>query len=94
MKNTVRNRLLQTFALAACLLSAGGAVAQGIRAANTDSDAWVPVKHLEFTPEDVKGGVMGPYGERIETVVRAKHPSLIEIRAGFEAEIVKTMEDM
>jgi hypothetical protein len=57
-------------------------------------DGWVPVKHLAFTDEEIEGGVFTPDGERIETILRATHPSLIELREGFEAEIVKTMEDM
>jgi len=36
---------------------------------------------------------LGPDGALIVSVNRAEHPSLIEIRAGFEAEIVKTMEN-
>jgi hypothetical protein len=31
---------------------------------------------------------------RRESIQRAPQPSLIEIRAGFEAEVVKTMENM
>jgi hypothetical protein len=51
------------------------------------------VKHLEFTAEDIEGGFLGPDGALIVSVNRAEHPSLIELRAGFEAEIVKTMEN-
>jgi hypothetical protein len=77
--------------LAVTLLSASAAVAQN---AKDDADGWVPVKHLEFTQEDIEGGLLGPDGELIESVARASHPSLIEIRGGFEAEVVKTMENM
>ncbi len=77
----------------AWLLSAPLAAAQAARSEG-DSDAWVPVKHLRFTDEDVRGGLCGPEGERIEVVPRVWQPSLIELRAGFEAEVVKTMEDM
>ena len=94
MKNPNRNRLFHTFALFTCLLTSGSAAAQGIRAVDTDSDGWVPVKRLEFTPDDIRGGLLGPEGERIDTVIRADQPSLIELRTGFEAEVVKTMEDM
>jgi hypothetical protein len=52
------------------------------------------VKHLEFTAEDVEGGLLGPDGTLILSVKRAEHRSLIEIREGFEAEIIKTMENM
>ncbi len=56
-------------------------------------DGWVPVKHLEFSDEDIEGGYLGPDGELIVAADRAHHPSLIEIREGFEAEIIKTMEN-
>ncbi len=77
-------------AVTACLFAAPAALAQS---ANGD-DGWVPVKHLEFTADDIEGGVLGPDGELIQAVERSKHPSLIEIREGFEAEVVKTMENM
>lgn len=57
------------------------------------SDGWVPVKHLAFSDEDVEGGWLGPDGELIVATERARHPSLIEIREGFEAELIKTMEN-
>jgi ABC-type uncharacterized transport system substrate-binding protein len=37
---------------------------------------------------------MGPDGELIRVVTRVSHPSLIELRTGFEPEIQKTMEDL
>jgi hypothetical protein len=86
--------LLSTVALCACLLLPAAVLAQADKEADTDGKVWVPVKHLTFTPEDIEGEVFTPEGERIETVLRADHPSLIELREGFEAEIVKTMEDM
>ena len=94
MKTTHTNHLLRIVALSVTLLSAGTAAAQGTTTAKANDDGWVPVKHLEFLPDDVEGGLMGPEGEPIISVQRASHPSLIEIRTGFEAEIVKTMENM
>ncbi len=79
--------------LAAALLSGSPALAQAGKS-EADSDAWVPVKHLRFTDEDVRAGLLGPEGELIEVVPRAPQPSLIELRQGFEAEVVKTMEEM
>jgi hypothetical protein len=92
MKNARTNRLLQTIALSATLLLANAAAAQG--STKPADDGWVPVKHLEFTAEDVEGGLLGPDGTLILSVKRAEHRSLIEIREGFEAEIIKTMENM
>jgi hypothetical protein len=94
MKNSSNGRLIRILVLAACLLTDRGASAQGGNGDSSDGDDWVPVKHLEFTPEDVAGGLLGPEGELIEVVQRATQPSLIEIRQGFEAEVVKTMENM
>lgn len=90
MKTTI-NRLVAPLVLAACLFASPAVLAQGTRA---DADDWVPVKHLEFTADDIEGGLLGPEGELIQAVPRAVHPSLIEIRQGFEAEVVKTMENM
>ncbi len=89
MKPTL-NRVSFLVAVTAALLAAPAVLAQG---ANHD-DGWVPVKHLEFTADDVNGGLLGPEGELIQAVERAVQPSLIEIRQGFEAEVVKTMENM
>ena len=93
MNKTRTKHLLRTIALSVSLLFATTAAAQGSSAAKANDDGWAPVKHLEFTPEDIEGGFLGPDGALIISVQRAAHPSLIEIRAGFEAEIVKTMED-
>jgi hypothetical protein len=86
--------LLQITAFSTSLLSVGAAAAQGSAMDKSDQDGWVPVKHLEFSPDDIEGGTSGPEGEPIISVPRAQHESLIEIRSGFEAEIVKTMENM
>jgi hypothetical protein len=94
MKTTPTNHLLQIIAFSVALLSAGTAAAQSSAAAQSDDDGWVPVKHLEFSPDDIEGGLLGPSGEQITSVPRAEHPSLIEIREGFETELVKTMENM
>jgi hypothetical protein len=92
MKNP--RHLLRGFVLVTALLVANTGLAQGTRAESTSSEGWAPVQHLEFTPEEIEGGVFTPDGTRIESIVRAEHPSLIEIRAGFEAEIVKMVEDL
>ena len=92
MKTTNRNRTLCAFALVLLLGSAGPLWAQESK--EESGDGWVPVKHLQFTPEDVEGGWLGPEGVLIEVVPRAAQPSLIEIRQGFEAELVKTMENL
>ena len=94
MKNPFNGTLIRTLVLATCMLSARAVAAQGGKGEDADADHWVPVKHLEFTPEDVAGGLLGPEGELIDIARRASQPSLIEIRAGFEAEVVKTMENM
>jgi hypothetical protein len=93
MKNAIKGRLLSALLLVVCSLVANTGWAQGDTGVG-DKDGWVPVKHLTFTDDEIQGGVFTPYGERIEMVLRATHPSLIELREGFEAEVVKTMEDM
>ena len=94
MKNANNRRPFQTFALAVLLSSGPAAAADGNASVGADGAEWVPVKHLTFTDDDVEGSTLSSDGQRIEAVTRAQHSSLIEIREGFEAEIVKTMEDM
>jgi hypothetical protein len=94
MKTPSTTSLLRIIAFSASLLWAGAAAAQGSATAGSDNDGWVPIKHLEFSPDDIEGGTSGPQGEPIIGVPRAQPPSLIEIRAGFEAEIVKTLETL
>ncbi len=98
MKFTFVRSLLQIIALSTSLLSVGAATAQGTATATShlksNDGGWAPGKHLEFSPDDIEGGMSGPEGEPILSVPRAQHESLIEIRSGFEAEIVKTMENM
>lgn len=94
MKNRSTTSLLQIIALSTSMLAARTGAAQVSSSDKQDNDGWVPVKHLEFSPDDIEGGTMGPEGEAILSVPRAQHPSLIEIRAGFEAEIVKTLESL
>ncbi|HEY5284053.1 MAG TPA: hypothetical protein VIM14_14770 [Polyangia bacterium] len=93
MNKARANCLLQIVALSAALLPAGTTAAQASRVSKSEDEGWAPVKHLEFTAEDIEGGFLGPDGALIVSVNRAEHPSLIELRAGFEAEIVKTMEN-
>jgi hypothetical protein len=92
MKTIKSFRLIQVCALFTLLLPAGAALAQSTKIHSNED--WVPVKHLEFTPDDVEGGLLGPEGEQIISVKRVQHSSLIEIRAGFEPEIVKMLEDL
>jgi hypothetical protein len=90
----MKTTLLKLFALTATLFSAGAASAQIPGGTRSDDAQWAAVKHLEFTADDIEGGLMGPEGEPIIVVSRAEHESLIELRANFEAEIVKSLEDM
>jgi hypothetical protein len=94
MNITSTRRLLRIIAFSTSLLSVGAVSAQSFATAKLDEDGWVPIKHLEFSPDDIEGGTSDPEGEPIISVPRAQHSSLIEIRAGFESEIVKTMENM
>jgi hypothetical protein len=94
MKSASKGRLLQVFVLAAGLGTAGSSLAQGSGGERSSDEGWAPVKHLTFTPEEIEGGTFAPDGTRIESILPAEHPSLIELREGFEAEIVKMLEDM
>ena len=90
MKTTIINLLK-----VAVLLSVVGSSAAfaGDKDRPSDSDGWVPVKHLSFSDEDIQGDTMAADAPLIQSVRAASQSSLIEIREGFEAEIVKMMED-
>jgi hypothetical protein len=90
MKTTITNLLKVTTLLGVFVSPAAFA---GDDAATSDSEGWAPVKHLRFSDEDIHGGITDPDGDLIEAISPATHASLIEIRQGFEAEIVKTMEN-
>jgi hypothetical protein len=47
-----------------------------------------------FGSDTVEGNHSGPDGEKIEIIVPVKHPSLIELRRHFVAEVAKTLEDL
>jgi hypothetical protein len=82
-----------TMLLLVTFTSLGTVTSARAQHASTQDDGWVPVKHLEFSDEDIEGGWLGPDGDLIVSTERAHHPSLIEIREGFEAELIKTMEN-
>jgi len=93
MTNAKLGNRTKVFVLAAGLLAANPCLAQG-ETEERSGDDWAPVKHLTFTADDIEGGIFAPDGTRIESILRAEHRSLIELREGFEAEIVKMLEDM
>jgi len=95
--NTIKGHLLRLLVCAMPLLLAGLAFAEGAEGreeATSGAEGWQPVKRLTFGPDDIEGRKPTPDGENIQTIVGATQPSLIELRLGFEAEIIKTMEDM
>jgi hypothetical protein len=89
MKTTITNLLKITALLG---LVSPVAFAQD-ETPSSDSEAWAPVRHLRFSDEDIQGGITDPDGVLIEAVPPSTHASLIEIRQGFGAELVKTMEN-
>jgi hypothetical protein len=94
MKKANKLPLVQALFLVVGAFLPDPAFAQAPLGQDPDPDNWVPVRHLTFGDEEIEGGRFAPDGERIEAVPTAAQPSLIEIREGFEAEIVKSMEDM
>jgi hypothetical protein len=89
-----KTNCLFALAFASSILASGVGKADDRKDEPSRGDAWVPVKRLVFTPDDIEGGTLAPEGVRIESIRRAEQSSLIELREGFEAELVKTMEDM
>jgi hypothetical protein len=93
MKSKAVFSLLRYGVLSMSLLRPGFALCEDSSDKPRNEIVWAPVKHLQFTDEDVEGGKLGADGELIAPVTPACQPTLIEIRKGFEAEILKTMEN-
>jgi hypothetical protein len=83
-----------TLILAALISASPAAAKNGNRNATAAADDEpAPVKRLSFDDEDIQGGFLDPDGVLIQAEPRVKHVSLIEIREGFEDEVVKMVED-
>jgi hypothetical protein len=71
-------------------LLTGPALAQESRA----DDGKSGVKHYDFDDDQVDADRLSPEGILIETVPRARHKSLIDLRTNFDAEMLKGLENL
>lgn len=51
-------------------------------------------QRFDFENDEVEGVLVGPDGLRVPGVTPIQHPSLIEIRASFVPEMLKTLESL
>ncbi len=78
------------FATLFATLLTGRAVAQEGKA----DDGKAAVKHYDFDDDQVDADRLSPDGVLVETVARARHTSLIELRTDFNAEMLKSLDTL
>lgn len=73
-------------------LWAGAATAQ--QAAGGGGEAYKAKTVYDFEDDNVEGDLQRPDGELVNSVNKAQHASLIEIRKDFIPEMLKSLEDI
>ncbi len=73
-------------------LWAGAAAAQ--QAAGGGGEAYKAKTVYDFEDDNVEGDLQRPDGELVNSVNKAQHASLIEIRKDFIPEMLKSLEDI
>lgn len=68
----------------------GTALAQG----GAGGDAYKAKTVYDFEDDNVEGDLQRPDGELVNSINKAKHTSLIEIRKDFIPEMLKSLEDI
>lgn len=96
-------KIIAGFALVGLLGLGGVAFAQdqpkeggGIKAAEggEDNTTYKAKTVYDFEDDNVEGDLQRPDGEMIDSVRKAQHSSLIEIRQDFVNEMLKSLEDV
>jgi hypothetical protein len=84
---------MKTFAMIAVLslTGVGAAVAQE---AGGDNAAYKSKTVYDFEDDNVEGDLQRPDGELVNSINKAQHESLIEIRKDFIPEMLKSLEDI
>jgi hypothetical protein len=72
------------------LLGAGAAFAQEAG----DNTTYKSKTVYDFDDDNVEGDLQRPDGELVNSINRAQHESLIEIRKDFIPEMLKSLEDI
>ena len=81
---------MKTFAMIAVLGLAGASAAY----AQEDNTTYKSKTVYDFEDDNVEGDLQRPDGELVNSINRAQHESLIEIRKDFIPEMLKSLEDI
>jgi hypothetical protein len=83
---------MKTLAMIAILglAGAGAAYAQGA----SDNATYKSKTVYDFEDDNVEGDLQRPDGELVNSINKAQHESLIEIRKDFIPEMLKSLEDI
>ena len=83
---------MKTFAMIAVLSLAGVGTAYAQQA--DDNAAYKSKTVYDFEDDNVEGDLQRPDGELVNSINKAQHESLIEIRKDFIPEMLKSLEDI
>jgi hypothetical protein len=84
---------MKTFAMIAVLSLAGVGTALA-QEAGGDNAAYKSKTVYDFEDDNVEGDLQRPDGELVNSINKAQHESLIEIRKDFIPEMLKSLEDI
>jgi hypothetical protein len=83
---------MKTFAMIAILSLAGVGTAFAQEAG--DNASYKSKTVYDFEDDNVEGDLQRPDGELVNSINKAQHESLIEIRKDFIPEMLKSLEDI
>ena len=84
---------MKTFAMIA-ILSLTGVGAALAQEAGDDNTSYKSKTVYDFEDDNVEGDLQRPDGELVNSINKAQHESLIEIRKDFIPEMLKSLEDI
>ena len=81
---------MRTFVMIAILSLTG----VGVALAQEDNATYKSKTVYDFEDDNVEGDLQRPDGELVNSINKAQHESLIEIRKDFIPEMLKSLEDI
>jgi hypothetical protein len=85
---------MRTIAMIALLSLAGVGAAVAQEAGGGDNATYKSKTVYDFEDDNVEGDLQRPDGELVNSINKAQHESLIEIRKDFIPEMLKSLEDI
>ena len=85
---------MKTLAMIAILSLTGVGTALAQEAAGGDNATYKSKTVYDFEDDNVEGDLQRPDGELVNSINKAQHESLIEIRKDFIPEMLKSLEDI